>query len=170
MGFLTTQLRQILRMRQISMAVLVSMVAVAALTSFASGTSGRSNAGDQKKSEAKAENKLIGTWKMVKARFGGKEFKIPEGSTQLKHITPTQYMFVDFDKDGNVFDARGGPYTLKGEKFEATPEYGVSENFKVLKGKLQSFECKVEGNKWYHNGTLSNGLTIEEVWERVEPK
>jgi hypothetical protein len=167
MGFLTTQLRQILRMRQISMAVLVSMVAVAAFTSF---TAGRSTAGDQKKSEAKAENKLVGTWKMVKARFGGKEFKIPEGSTQLKHITPTQYMFVDFDKDGNVLDARGGPYTLKGEKFEATPEYGVSENFKVLKGKLQSFECKVEGNKWYHNGTLSNGLTIEEVWERVEPK
>jgi len=24
--------------------------------------------------------------------------------------------------------------------------------------------------KWYHNGTRSNGLTIEEVWERVEKK
>jgi hypothetical protein len=33
-----------------------------------------------------------------------------------------------------------------------------------------SFECKVEGAKWYHNGALSSGLTIEEVWERVEPK
>jgi hypothetical protein len=164
MGLLTTLFKQVLRMRQISMAVLVSLVAVAAFTS------GRSTADDQKKAEERTENKLVGTWKMVKARFGGKEFKIPDGTTQLKHITPTQYMFVDFDKDGNVFDARGGPYTLKGEKFEATPEYGVSENFKVLKGKRQSFDCKVEGAKWYHNGTLSNGLTIEEVWERVEPK
>jgi hypothetical protein len=39
-----------------------------------------------------------------------------------------------------------------------------------IKGKPQSFDCKVEGSKWYHNGTVSSGLTIEEVWERVEPK
>jgi hypothetical protein len=160
MRLLTTQFRQILR--RISMAVMVSLVAVAAFTF------GRSTAGDSNKVEARTENKLIGTWKMVKAKFDGKEFKIPEGATQFKHITPTQYMFVDFDKDGNIFDARGGPYTLKGEKFESTPEYGVSENFKALKGKAQSFECKVEGDKWYHSGRLSNGLTIEEVWERVE--
>jgi len=36
-----------------------------------------------------------------------------------------------------------------------------------LKGKLQSFRCKIVGNKWYHSGTLSNGGTIDEEWERV---
>jgi hypothetical protein len=77
-------------------------------------------------------------------------------------------MFVDFDKDGKFIDAFGGPYTLKGEKYEETLEYGVGEVFKMLKGKPQSFSCKVEGAKWYHNGTLSSGLTIEEVWERVD--
>ena len=163
MEILTTLFRQILRMRQISMAVLVSLVAVAAFTS------GRST-GDPKKAEARTENKLVGTWKQVKAKFGGRESKIPEGTMQLKHITPTHFMFVDFDKDGKFIDAFGGPYTLKGEKYEETLEYGVGDVFKMLKGKPQSFECKVEGNKWYHNGTLSNGLTIEEVWERVEPK
>lgn len=167
MELLTTLFRQIVPMRHISMVVLVSLVAVAAFTTF---TSGRSTADAPKKAEAKTENKLVGTWKMVKAKFGSKDFKIPEGNTQIKHITPTHYMFVDFDKDGNVFDARGGPYTLKGDRFEATPEYGLSENFNVLKGKPQSFTWKVEGNKWYHNGTLSSGLTIEEVWERVEKK
>src|SRR6266545_2806809 len=164
MGLLTTQLKQILRMRQISMAVLVSLVAVAACTS------GRSTADDQKKAEAMTENKLVGTWKQIKARFRGNEVKIPEGTTQLKHVTQTHFMFVDFDKDGKFIDAFGGPYTLKGEKYEETLEYGVGDVFKVLKGKPQSFECKVEGAKWYHNGTLTNGLTIEEVWERVEPK
>jgi len=164
MGLLTTQLKQILRMRQISMAVLVSLVAVAAYTS------GRSTADDQKKAEAMTENKLVGTWKQIKARFRGNEVKIPEGTTQLKHVTQTHFMFVDFDKDGKFIDAFGGPYTLKGEKYEETLEYGVGDVFKVLKGKPQSFECKVEGAKWYHNGTLTNGLTIEEVWERVEPK
>jgi hypothetical protein len=29
---------------------------------------------------------------------------------------------------------------------------------------------KLEGNKWYPNGKLSNGETIEEVWQRVERK
>jgi hypothetical protein len=149
------------------MAVLVSLVAVAAFTSF---TSGSSTAGGQKKAEEGTENKLLGTWKQVKAKFGGKEHKIPEGYTQLKHVTSTHFMFVDFDKDGKFIDAFGGPYTLKGEKYEETIEYGVGEVFKMLKGKPQSFECKVEGVKWYHNGTLSSGLTIEEVWERVEPK
>jgi hypothetical protein len=146
------------------MAVLVSLVAVAAYTS------GRSTADDQKKAEAMTENKLVGTWKQVKAKFRGNEVKIPEGTTQLKHITPTHFMFVDFDKDGKFIDAFGGPYTLKGEKYEETLEYGVGDVFKMLKGKRQSFECKVEGAKWYHNGTLTNGLTIEEVWERVERK
>src|SRR5882672_4882797 len=106
MGFLTTQLRQILWMRRISIAVLVSLAAVTAFTSFTSGISGRSTGADPKKAEASAENKLVGTWKMVKARFGGKEHKIPEGTLQLKHITQTHYMFVDIDKDGNIFDAR----------------------------------------------------------------
>ena len=167
MGLLMNQIRQILRMRQISMAVLVSLVAVAAITSF---TSWRSTADDSKKTEAMTGNKLVGTWKQVKAKFRGNEVKIPEGTTQLKHITPTHFMFVDFDKDGKFIDAFGGPYTLKGGKYQETLEYVVGDVFKILKGKPQSFECKVEGNKWYHSGTLSNGLTIEEVWERLEPK
>src|SRR5215475_2985159 len=166
MGLLMNQIRQILRMRQISMAVLLSLVAVAAITSF---TSGRSTADDSKKAEALTGNKRVGTWKQVKAKFRGNEVKIPEGTTQLKHITPTHFMFVDFDRDGKFNDAFGGLYTPKGGKYPETLEYSVGDVFKILKGKPQSFECKVEGNKWYHNGTLSNGLTIEEVWERVEP-
>jgi hypothetical protein len=170
MELMTTLFRHILRMRQISMAVLVSLIAVAAFTSYISGASGRSTASDFKKAEAMTENKLLGTWKQVKGKFNGKEHQIPEGTTQLKHVTSTHFMFIDIDKDGKVFFALGGPYTLKGGEYVETPEYGVGEVFKILKGKPQLFECKVEGSKWYHNGTLSSGLTIEEVWERVEPK
>jgi hypothetical protein len=164
MELLTTLFRQILQMRQILMAVLVSLVAVAAFTS------GRSTADDQKKAEARTENKLVGTWKMVKAKYGGKEYDIPEGTTEFKHVTQAHFMLAAIDKDGIVHAAIGGPYTLKGEKYVETPEYGLSEIFTNIKGKPQSFECKVEGAKWYHNGTITNGLTIEEVWERVEPK
>jgi hypothetical protein len=120
--------------------------------------------------EPKADNKLIGTWKLISAKYNGQESKLPQETTTLKHITPTQMMWVTYDKDGKITRAAGGSYTLKGDDFSDTPEYGTGTDFTVVKGGTHTFKCKVEGNKWYHNGKLSNGLTIEEVWERVEKK
>jgi hypothetical protein len=122
------------------------------------------------KADAKTDNKLVGTWKLVSAKYGGQEFKFPEGSTHIKHVTPTQFMWATYDKEGKVERAAGGSYTLNGDSYEETPEYGISEDFAIIKGKAQSFKWKVDGNKWYHNGKLSNDLTIEEVWEKVEKK
>jgi hypothetical protein len=114
--------------------------------------------------EPKQENKLIGTWKLVSS-------KLPDGYTEVKHVTPVQFMWALYDKDGKVVNALGGSYMLKGDTYEEVPEYGVGENLlKALKGKPQSFKWKIEGTKWHHSGTLSIGQTIEEVWERVEKK
>jgi hypothetical protein len=120
--------------------------------------------------EPKSENKLIGTWKMVSAKYGGSEFKFPEGTTTIKHVTPTQFMWASYDRDGVVSRTAGGSYTIKGETYEETPQYGLSTDFDIIKGKAQTFTWKIEGNKWIHKGALSSGLTIDEVWERVEAK
>lgn len=120
--------------------------------------------------DAKSENKLVGTWKLISAKYGGEEVKFEEGVTTVKHVTTAQFMWSSYDKEGKVTRAAGGDYTLKGDVYEETPKYGISDDFDVIKGKPQSFKWKVEGNKWYHNGKLSNGLTIDEVWERVEKK
>jgi hypothetical protein len=146
------------------MTVLLTLVAAAAFTQA------RSAPDEPKKAEAKPENKLVGTWKMVSAKYDGQNVTFPEGSTRLKHITTTQFMWASYDKDGKVDAALGGPYTLKADKYEETPEYGIGDVLELLKGKPQSFECKVEANKLYQNGKLSSGLTLEEVWERVEKK
>jgi len=119
---------------------------------------------------AAAPHKLVGTWKMVSAKYGGQEFTFPDGMTTLKHVTPAHFMWASYDKDGVVSRTAGGAYTIKGETYEETPAYGMSSDFDVIKGKAQTFTWKVEGNKWHHNGQLSSGLTIEEVWERVEGK
>jgi hypothetical protein len=123
---------------------------------------------DETKGDAKAENKLIGTWKLVSAKYGGKESQFPAGTTMLKHVTPSQFMWVTYDKDGKVTRAAGGSYTLKGDEYTETPEYGIGSDFAVIKGGTHTFRWKVEGNKWLHTGKLANGLTIDEVWERVE--
>jgi hypothetical protein len=126
-------------------------------------------AGDAK-GDPKSENKLIGTWKLVSAKYGGQEFQFEEGVTTVKHVTTSQFMWASYDKNGKVTRSAGGDSALKGELYEETPLYGIGNDFDVIKGKPQTFKWKVEGNKWYHNGKLSNGTTIEEVWERVERK
>src|SRR5262245_4059542 len=74
----------------------------------------------QEKKDAKPDNKLVGTWKLVSAKYGGKEYKFPEGHTMLKHVTPTQFMWATYDQDGKVTRAAGGGYTLKDDMYEET--------------------------------------------------
>ena len=48
--------------------------------------------------DTKADNKLVGTWKLISAKYNGNESNLPETATTLKHITPTQMMWVSYDK------------------------------------------------------------------------
>ena len=125
---------------------------------------------DEPKGEAKTDNKLVGTWKRISAKYDGQDSPVPDGFTHVKHVTPTHFMWAIYDKDGKVLAALGGTYTAKGDEYIEIPEYGFGEGLDPLKGKDQVFKSKVDGNKWSHNGKLSSGTTIEEVWERVEKK
>jgi hypothetical protein len=60
------------------------------------------------KGDEKGDQKLVGTWKVVSAKYGGKEVKWPEGTTTVKHVTPTQLMWAAYDKDGKLTQAVGG--------------------------------------------------------------
>jgi hypothetical protein len=151
-------------MRRITVIIGLALVAAVVFVSVRTAT------GEPERAETKLENKLIGTWKLTSAKYGGTEVKLPEGITRLKHVTTTHFMWANYDQEGKVSMALGGPYSKDGDKYEEMPEYGVGGVLEQLKGKPQTFEWKVEGNKWYHNGKLSCGTTIEEVWERVENK
>jgi hypothetical protein len=118
----------------------------------------------------KPAHSLVGTWKCVSAKYDGKEANRPEGFTQLKHVTPTQFMWALYDGDGKVHAGMGGSYILKGEEYVETPEYYLGDGLESLKGKAQEFKWKLDGDKWYHTGKLSSGTTVEEVWERVTKK
>lgn len=122
------------------------------------------------KSDAKAGSPLVGTWKVVSAKYGGNEVNRPEGFTHVKHVTPTHFMWAVYDGEGKVMSALGGSIAVKGDKYVETPAYWFGDGLEQLKGKPQEFTWKIDGNKWYHSGKLSSGLTIEEVWERVEKK
>jgi hypothetical protein len=138
------------------------LAALAALVVTA--TPGRA---DDAKAGAK-DNKLVGTWKLVSAKFRGEDREIK--GTTIKYVTPTHFIWLTYGDDGQVSVSMGGPCTIDGDKYEETPEYGVGPIVNAYKGKLQSFTWKVDGNKWHHQGKLSGGFEIEEVWERVEKK
>ena len=151
-------------MRQITMIVPLALALAVAFRPAPSA------ADEPKKADAKPANELVGTWKRISAKYDGKESRLPEGFTQLKHVTPTQFTWVLYGEDGKVVAGIGGSYSLKGDEYVETPEYGVGEVFDQLKGKQQVFKWKIEGNRWRHTGKLSSGLAIEETWERVEKK
>jgi hypothetical protein len=147
-------------MREYSFAGLLTLVAVVS----------SAIADEPKKPDSNAEHKLVGTWKLVSAKYNGKDVKLPEGDRRLKHVTLTQFTWLIAGKDGAVSTAMGGSCKVSGSNYEETPEYGTSDIFKSFKGKTLTFEWKVEGNKWYHKGKLGDAFEIEEVWERVEAK
>jgi hypothetical protein len=122
---------------------------------------------DEPKADAKSNNKLVGTWKLMSAVYGGRESTLTKTATTLKHITPTHYMWLSHDSNGIVTRGAGGSFTLKGDEFVQQGQYGVGAEFTLVKGQ-NAFKCKVDGNKWHHAGKLANGLIIEEVWERQE--
>ena len=122
---------------------------------------------DDSKADPRAENKLVGTWKLVSASYGGRQSTLPEDATTLKHITPTHYTWLTYDMEGTVTRGAGGTYTFEADEFTQMGIYGLAATVALVKGK-NTYKCKVEGNKWYHTGILANGLTIEEVWERIE--
>ena len=46
--------------------------------------------------------------------------------------------------------------------------FGFGGAFDRVKGRPQSFQARLDGNRWYYKGTLTGGLTVDEVWERVD--
>ena len=83
-----------------------------------------------KEEDAKADaSQLIGTWKLVSAKYGGQEAGFPVGMTMLKHVTPEQFMWARYDADGQVLAAAGGTYEVKGEAYAESPRYGLGADF-----------------------------------------
>jgi len=117
--------------------------------------------------EDASPSRLVGTWKLVSAKYGGQQSALPKDFTTVKHMTPTHFMWATYDEAGKVIRTGGGSYTFDGKVLEDTPAYGMGPDFDVVNGRRQTFECKVEGRRMYQSGTLSNGMSLEEVWELV---
>jgi hypothetical protein len=120
-------------------------------------------AGDQRSS-------LVGTWKVTSMKINGQAMDLPDSSVTYKHVTPGGFTFLSFQKaDGKLYRAGGGTWTLSGDEYAETIEYGLGDVFEEIKGGTHTFKCRIEGDTWHHTGKLAKGTTIDEVWTRVKP-
>jgi hypothetical protein len=116
-----------------------------------------------------AEQKVIGTWKLLSAKYGDEAVDVERLGITLKHITPTSFMWLSYDPETKVISrTSGGTYTLRGDQYDETPRYGLGQDAAQIRGKVQSFTLKIDGDKWHQVGTLSNGTKIDEIWERCK--
>jgi hypothetical protein len=127
--------------------------------------------------EPDTRGNLVGSWRLVSATYGnpgGKEGRdwihyVPEGMVHLKHITPTHFTVVTYEvPTKKVTIVGGGRYSLRDGAYKETVEFAMGRTLPELLGKEQSFSLKLEGDRWTHSGTLTNGQRIEEVWELVK--
>ena len=77
--------------------------------------------------ESQDATKLIGSWKLVKAVYGGKPVK-RNGQVQIKNVTDSQFMwFRHKEGSSTVTDVGGGPYSVKGDTYLERLDYGPSQ-------------------------------------------
>ena len=113
---------------------------------------------------------LQGAWQLVAGKYGdATEFQdVPPEQVMIKLVTDTHFTWVRFDSETKeVSHAAGGRCTVSGDKYTEHIEYGIGPVMQ-LKGEKQTFTWKLEGERWHHSGTLSNGVRIEEIFERVK--
>ena len=110
---------------------------------------------------------VAGTWKLLSAKANDQAIEFPAGTTILKHVTPTHFVFVHYDRRGRITAAGGGRYRVTGGRYEEVVDYGLDAAMAPLIGKTQVFTIRIDGARWYHGGRETDGTAIEEVWERV---
>lgn len=120
--------------------------------------------------QAESTGKHIGTWKLVSTKYGSAtEFRpYSDKSSRLKIINPTHFTWVEVDASTKkVVASAGGNYKLTGDSYTETIEF-AGDGMETYLGKSQKFTIRIEGDKLFQSGELSDGLKIEENWERVK--
>jgi hypothetical protein len=120
---------------------------------------------------AKELGSHLGTWQLVSAKYGdATEFSdAPKDTKHLKMLTETRFVWVRYDVKTKVLaDSMGGSYSLQDGKYTETVEFCFPESMKTYLGKKQEFTIKIDGDKLTQSGKLSDGMKIEEVWQRVK--
>ena len=113
---------------------------------------------------------LIGTWDLVSYRekADGQMIEYPEFIVYMKLVTPSHFVWVKYDNEGDeIYAAGSGPYHYDGKNY--TEKIRVSyPKGNSAQGKDVVFSAVVNANKWIHKGIIpvegGEDLLIDEIW------
>jgi hypothetical protein len=106
---------------------------------------------------------MIGTW--VHVGEPGAVSDIPAEGGRFKFRTGGHWVLVTADaKTGMVVESFGGTYTLKGNEYAETVDYGTEDDIAYI-GKTYKFTVKVEGDTMTQIGV---GNPWNEIWKRAK--
>jgi hypothetical protein len=112
---------------------------------------------------------LAGAWR-IRERDGqnGEIVTMQRGPRKtIKYMSATRFQWAAFNTETKQFSGTGGgTYTLEDGKYTENIEFFSRDNSRV--GASLSFQAKVEGNDWIHQGKSSKGDPIREIWEKED--
>ena len=104
---------------------------------------------------------IVGTWEHVSADMSGYR--------QVKMLTGSHFAWATYERQtGMLVASAGGKYYFDGTTYIERPDFGSEPFLLDLVGKDQVFTARLDGDKWYHSGTLTNGTEVREVWNRLQ--
>jgi hypothetical protein len=87
----------------------------------------------------------------------------------VKRLNRTHFVWVTYDRDTGLPLLMGeGTYTFDGKRHVESCEYCSPGLPQDLVGKEQEFTAEIDGDRWLHEGTLTNGFHVRETWKRVK--
>jgi hypothetical protein len=108
-----------------------------------------------------AGSRLVGTWERL-------DIEVPQ-YRHIKILSGRHFMWVSYDRITRmVVSMGGGTYKFDGNLYIESLEFGSANLPAEIIGKHQFFTAKIDGDTWHHEGTLSNGFWVREVWKRIE--
>ena len=107
---------------------------------------------------SKLHDDLIGAWTLASTADG----QDLSDQRRLKFFGRKHWAVTQSDEDGAVQYHHGGTYTLDGDEYVETIEYGMGQTAQLV-GQKYTFKIKVEGDKYTQTGV---GNPYNEVWKR----
>lgn len=110
-----------------------------------------------------AEAPLRGAWKLTtKDNVSSNDL----GIEMVKILSDGHFMFAFYHAETQqFFSAGGGTYRLEEGRYTEKIEFHTIDP--GLRGRELTFDCKLKGDKWYHQGEI-NGTELNEVLTRID--
>ncbi len=132
------------------------------------------------------EDVLEGSWQLV-SRINHADgdttwSELADNMIYQKHITPTHFTWLGFDKEAErTTGTGGGTYTFQGDNYVEDIHFFYPPGSSIL-GQTIPFSVEMKDGQWYHTGyskdlefdaetgemKVVDSTKIEEIWERVE--